>query len=167
VRISAFSSPELQATLLALHGFDKDLKKQIRAQTKLHAQPMWQEAVNGNVTTRLEARVLGQTARVQVSDQNVTLRAAHIGKSLSGGLNPKTQWAAVEFGADIKAKRTYTATSSTGRNYTVKRRTSAQLRPRRRKGYVVYPAAQEVIPRLAALWAQTTVRTFHESLEKR
>lgn len=167
MRISVFSSKELQATLLALRGFEPELRKQIRAQTKKVAQPIWQEAVRGNADTRLEQRVLGQTARVVVSDQNVTLRAAHIGKPLSGGLDPKRQWAAVEFGADTQAKRKYQAVSSRGKVYTVNRRTSAQLRPRRRNGYVIFPAAAEVIPRLAALWAQTTVRTFHESLEKK
>jgi hypothetical protein len=30
---------------------------------------------------------------------------------------------------------------------------------------VFYPAAREMIPRLAALWIQTTVRTIAEALE--
>jgi hypothetical protein len=165
MRISVFESKELQALLLALRGFDKNLKKNIRAATKREAQPIWQQEVRERAETKLEQRVLAQSARVQVSDQNVTLRAAHIGRPLSGGLDPKTQWPAVEFGADTKAKRTYTATSSRGKRYNVTRRTSAQLRPRRASGRVVFPAAASAIPRLAALWVQTAVRQLHDSLE--
>jgi hypothetical protein len=40
----------------------------------------------------------------------------------------------------------------------VTRNTHAQFRGPRRKGYVFYPAAQEMIPRLASLWVQTVVK---------
>jgi hypothetical protein len=55
-----------------------------------------------------------------------------------------------------------------GRAYTVRnRRTQRQYQPRDRRGRVVMPAAAKVIPRLASLWVQTTVRTFYEAIEKR
>lgn len=167
MRISVFDSKELQATLLAIRGFDRELKKQIRTHTKRIAQPQWQKAVRDQAMTRLEHRVLVDTARVQVSDQNVMLRSAAIGRSLSGGLKPSESWAGVAFGADQEKTSTYSATSNKGKRYDVTRRTRRQLRPRNKKGYVVYPAAAEMIPKIAALWVQTTVRTFHELFEKR
>jgi hypothetical protein len=167
VRISVWESKELQALLLALRGFDRDLKREIRARTKAVAQPAWQKAVAERADSVLESRVLASTARVAVSDQNVTLKSAAIGRSLKGGLRPSDSYAAVEFGADRNAKVTYDRKSPKGNTHKVTRRTRLQLRSRNRKGYVVFPAAAEVIPRLAALWVQTTIRTFYETIEKR
>lgn len=165
MRISVWDSRELQALLLALRGFDRDLQKEIRQRTKAIAQPAWQQEVAERAETKLEQKVLASTARVQVSNQNVMLRSAAIGRSLSGGLKPSASFAAVEFGAN-KVATTYQTHSKKGKPYQVTRRTREQLRPRNKKGYVVFPAAAAMIPRLAALWAQTTVRTFYETIER-
>lgn len=168
MRISVFSSAELQATILALKGMERELAKQIRAAIKSFTQPEWQEAVRGNVSTRLQTRVLSDTARVAVSDQNVTLKSATIGKSLSGGLTPSELMHSAEFGADRNFTRSYTSTSSRGRQFTVhNRHTRRQFAPRNLKGHVVYPAAASIIPRIASLFVQTTVRTFHDLIERR
>jgi hypothetical protein len=47
----------------------------------------------------------------------------------------------------------------------VTRNTTAQFKPRNRSGYVFYPAAKEMIPRLASLWVQTVVKTFADIFE--
>lgn len=167
LRVSAYSSRQLQAVIVALKHTDRDTRKQIRTQTKTIIDPIWRKTVAEHATTRLEQRVLAQTARVAVSDQNVTLKSAVVGKRLLGGLNPKTDYAAVEFGAERGHYRQYEARSRKGRSFTVKRRTTMQLRDRKRTGHVVYPAASEVIPRLLALWAQTVARSLHEALESR
>lgn len=164
LRISVFNSSELQGTILALKGMDKEIAKNIRTWSKRIILPVWQEAVRANVTTPLEARGLAVTARVAISNQNVTLSSATVGKSLStGGAKPSDIAHDIEFGADQNAAKTYLARSSAGREYLVRdRHTRRQFRPRNQKGYVVYPAAANVIPRIAALWVQTTVRTFYD-----
>lgn len=167
MRISVFDSKELQAVLLSIRGFDAELRKQIRQQTKGMAQPEWQKAVTERANSNMEQRVLASTARVTASDQNVTLQSARIGRSLSGGLKPSEGYGGVEFGANRNVRTTYTATSTKGKSFQVTRRTRSQFRSRNRTGYVVYPAAAEMIPRLAALWAQTVVRTFNEAIERR
>lgn len=166
MRITIFGSKELQAVVLAMRTLDRDSRKEIRKHVKDMAQPAWQQALAENAQTRLEHRVLARTGRVRVSDQNVTLTAASVGRPLAGGLQPKQQYHAVEFGADPEDV-TYTATSKNGKRYKVTRNTRAQLRPRNAKGYVVYPAAAEMIPRIAAMFVQTVVRTVHEKLETR
>jgi hypothetical protein len=165
LRISTYSSRELQGLLVRLKGADKETRKRIRQVTKADAGPIWTSSLNQQASTRLEARVLAATGRVKVSDQNVTLTAATVGRKLTGGLNPKTDYHGVEFGAEQGATSRYEATSIKGRRFTVERRTRAQLRPVKRTGYVVYPAAAEAIPRLASLWVQTAVRTLHELVE--
>lgn len=166
LRISAHSSKQLQAVILASKQVERETRAQIRKHTRDIVRPEWERAVRERASTRLEHRVLGDTARAVVSDQNVTLKTAHIGRALSGGLKPSEAWGPVEFGADGRR------TSYTGRRGSTTfpvnaRRTTLQFRPVNRRGYVAYPAAADIIPRIASLWAQTAVRTLHEAFESR
>lgn len=168
MRISVLGSRQLRAVILGLKQMDRETRKQIRQQTQRVVVPEWQRAVAEQASTRLEGRVLASTARVSVSDQNVMLKSAGIGRSLQGGRKPADIWHAVEFGADRSTTATYQATSRKGRRFTVhQRHTRAQLRPRNRQGYTVFPAAADIIPRIAALWTQTVVRGLHEAFERR
>ena len=167
MRITVFGSRELQAVILALKTIDRATRREIRVRTKSIASEAWASTLRENANTRLEHRVLVDTARVRVSDQNVTLTSATVGRPLAGGLKPKENAAAVEFGAADRAVP-YDAVSRRGRRYRVtKRNTRAQLKGRNRKGYVVYPSAAEIIPRIAALWTQTVARTLYDMLEGR
>ena len=142
-----------------MRGLDAEVREQIRKQTKLVAEPVWQEEVRAQVTDRMQTRVLSDSARVSTSDQNVMLRSGGVGKT---GNTPNSVLAAgVEFGADRNSTSTVR-----GNNGTYKRHARRQFKLPRRRGYVVYPAARNIIPRLASLWVQTTVRTIHEALEK-
>lgn len=167
LRINVKSSKALMATILELKGMPAELSKQTRAAIKTVSNDEWQEAVRGRVTTRLETRVLSDTARVAVTNQNVTLKSATVGKSLSGGFKPSQLVKAVEFGADQNRVTTYKATSRKGKSYTVRNRhTARQFKSTSRSGYAVYTAAARIIPRIASLYVQTTVRTLHEAFEK-
>lgn len=167
MRISVWESKELAAVLLGLNGLDRDTQKEIRQRTKAMAQPEWQKAVTERASTAPEQLVLAKTARVTASNQNVTLQSARIGRSLSGGLKPTASYAGIEWGGNQNRKTTYRATSRKGKSFTVTRHTQRQLRPRNRQGYAVMPAIAELIPRIAALWTQTVVRTFYEAIERR
>lgn len=164
MRITVFGSKELQAVILALKTLDRDTRAEIRKHTKTMASTEWGQTLTEHASTKLEHAVLARTGRARVSDQNVTLTSATVGRALKGGLQPKRDAAAVEFGADAQVVP-YTATSRTGTRYEVRRNTRAQLRPRNRKGYVVYPSAASIIPRIASLWIQTTARTIFDKLE--
>lgn len=165
LRIDATASRELQAILLAVKRAPAEIQKQIRQQTKSIGLVQWSQALREQASTRLEHRALVDTARVTPSNQNIQLSSATVGRSLSGGLNPKTNYAAIEFGGNRNQKVSYEAVSSKGKRYRVTRRTKSQLRPRNPEGYVFFPAAVRMVPRIAALWAQTVVRTFADALE--
>jgi hypothetical protein len=165
MRISVLNSDKLQAVILGLRGFDRTMQAQVRRHTREIGQPEWQAAVRGESSSRLETRVLADTARMRVSNQNVMLTSASGGRPLSkNGAKPSQIYAGVEFGAGPKQTRV-TATSKRGKRYTYTRNTTAQFRPVNRKGYAVYPAAANMIPRFASLWVQTFIRTFHETIE--
>jgi len=163
MRIDVRNSRELLAVIYAVRSLDKTIQKMIRQETKRIAAPEWSEALTKRADTALERKVIVGTAVVSVSNQNVRAQSANKGRPLSGGLNPKTDFPAVEYGADDDTQ-TYQRRSRKGGTHKVTRHTASQLKRRRRDGYVFGPAAAEMIPRLARLWAQTTVRTIAEAL---
>lgn len=164
MRISVFDSKELQAVILALRAFPKSLQAAYRKSLRLLGNPEWAAAVRARASTRLEGRVLADTARTQVSNRTVTLKAGHLGRALSGGARPPAIYAGVEFGAFPKVEQVRTR-SRRGKSYTATRNVNAQFRARNRKGYVVYAAAPAFIRRMASLMSQTVVRTFHDAME--
>jgi len=159
IQINVRESRELQAALLAIASVPREVRAQIRRHTKAMAQPGWQEGLRQRAVSKLDDKVLVRSARVQVRDSNVVLRSGAVGK-LKAITKP------VEFGADRDAWTVYQGRRG-AKPFKVKRHTSRQLAWHRSGGRVVYPTAEELIPRFASLWVQTIIRTFHEALEKR
>ena len=165
MRIDARLSPEYRATMYAVRSLDKTLQKIIRRETKRIAAPEWSKALAERADSRLEHRALVDTSVVTVSNQNIKVRSASKGRPLSGGFDPKVHHYAAEFGVDKSKPATFTRRGKRGGTHKVTRKPAANLKPRNKRGYVFYPAAREMIPRLAALWVQTTVRTIANALE--
>lgn len=157
--ISLLVDSPLNAMLTVMRGLDRETRTQIGRATKTAAQPIWQETTRSQVATRMQTR-LADSARVGVTTRNVFLRAGGTGKI---GNTPLSRLAyAIEFGAHPDTK--VATRSRKGTPYT--RRMGGGFRLPRSRGYVVYPASSDAIPRLASLWVQTTIRTMHEQLEK-
>jgi len=160
IQVSARDSRELQAALLAIASVGREIQAQLRRHTKRVAEPEWRKGLEKRASSRLDRKVLVSTSRVQVRDTNVVLRSGAVGK-LKHITRP------VEFGGDRNQVETYQTRSPKGTRYKVTRHNARQLGWRRRGGRVVWPTAEDLIPRMVALWVQTTIRTFHEALEKR
>lgn len=166
MRIDVRGSRELQAVIFALRLVDSTFRKVYRREVKRIAEPEFRKALAQHASTRLENRVLVNTAVVRASDQNIRMMSASKGRKLSGGLNPKTDYAAVEFGANRDNKTTYQRTNrSGGGKHKVTRAASRQFRARNRDGYTFYPTVRKFIPRMASLAAQTLVRTLGNATE--
>lgn len=162
LRIDVQSSRELQALILSIRQANKDIQKEIRQRTKTMVEVEWKKALAQEAMTRFEHRVLVDTARVAVSNQNVKLKSGGLAKKLSGGGRVRELAGQAEFGAGLSYSMTR---SRKGKEY--KRRSGDQFRPPKSNGYVVYPAAARIIPRLASLWTQTAIRTFLDAFDKR
>jgi hypothetical protein len=161
-RIDIRGSRALQDVAIAINGSEPDVRRAIRAYSKSEMTRPWLEQINEEASSSVERRVISATATVAVSDQNIRIQAASKGRRLSGGLNPKEEYAPVEFGAKRGRKTTYTR-----KGHRVTRDTRAQFRPHQRSGYVFFPAARVMIPRLARLWVQTVVKTYADIFEGR
>lgn len=160
IQVNVRDSRELQAAILAIANVGRELRSQLRAQTKRVVEPEWREGLTKRASSKLDREVLVKTARVQVRDTNVVLRSGAVGK-LKDITRP------VEFGGDRQQEKTYSTRSPKGRRYKVTRHTARQLGWRRKGGRVVWPTAEDLIPRMVSLWVQTTVRTFYEALERK
>lgn len=164
-RISVFASEELRTLLAALKQVPREVRKQVRQQTKGEAQPIWQSELGQRPASAVQQRVLVKTGRVRVSDQNVQLESGRIGRPLRGGARPADLAPAVEFGANREQKTTTMTTSPRGKRYPVTRRTKRQLPTWSSNGRVVFPSTRRAIPRLASLWIQTTARTLFDAFD--
>ncbi len=161
--IDVGSSRELQALILSVRQANKEMQGQIRKHTKAMITPEWRKALAENALTKVDHIVLVNTARVTVSNQNVTMKSGGLAKKLSGGARAYEIAPQTEFGAPL---RTIKYTGRRGaKSFPVSRLSGPQFRHENKRGWVVYPAAAAIMPRLAALWVQTAVRTFAEALE--
>lgn len=164
MQIDVRKSPEMMATILAIRSLDKTLQKQIRDHSKEIATPELKKELSERANTRVEHRVIVDTATVSVSNQNMRMQSAAKGRKLSGGLNPKTDYAAIEFGRERKAIKYDRKNRKSGGTHRVTR-VPTQIKYPRQGGYVFYPAMKDLIPRVASLYVQTTVKTIAQALE--
>lgn len=160
-RISLLVSRDLQALVQAAGSLDREVRARLRAHTKAEATPIWQDEITHRTGTRLQTRVLVDSARVAVSDTNITLKSAQVGKLKTGTPRPALAGAS-EFGANPNRK--VTQRSRKGTVYS--RRLGNAFGGPRRKGNVFHPAFRDAVPRVASLWMQTTLRTIAETFEK-
>jgi hypothetical protein len=164
LKISAYSNAELQGLILGMNGLDRSLRAQLRKQSRTVIAPEWKAAVAARASTKLENRALVATATATVTDTNVYLNSGGKGKLAARFPNVSR---AAEFGADRDFRNSYSSNRK-GKSYRInKRATQRQLPKFAKTGHVVYPSAANIIPRIAALWVQTTVRELHETIEKR
>lgn len=163
--IDVRGSKPLQAVLLGMKQADKTVRNDINKDARSQAKPVWQEALRGHTTTRLEVRGLLPGARVGIGVRSVKLVGAASRRPLSGGLVPATDFAAMEYGARERPHQS-PMTSPKGKRYTVNRITGRQFRPRSR-GYVVNPAAGTAGRRIVALWVKTVYDGFKAAAEGR
>ena len=178
IGINVRSSQELQATILSIRSAPKNIQQNIKQYAKADIVPAWQQELADQEHDNLQARLLIGTGRATVTNTTVNLRSGGVNAAVSGGLstdslNPlgrggdQHSYKAAEFGANrYLTNKAYTSHSKKGKAYTVhNRHTQRQFLPANKNGYVVYPAARKVIPRVAALWVSTVIRTMHDAFE--
>ena len=170
-RVDVLKSRELQAAILGLRNADKETRKHVRATTRQKLEPEFTKVMAEHSAMspqpKLSNAVLVRTARIAASDQNVKMKAAASTKRLSGGLVPNVNGKVVEMGARNPVPTKYYRKSKNGGRHVVKRNAMNQLPPYRKGGHVFFPTTKELIPRFAALWTQTAIRSVREAFDKR
>ena len=174
IGIDVRSSDQLKAVILSIRSAPKNIQQNIKQFAKADIVPAWQEELAQQGATPLQQRLLVDTGRATVTNTTVNLRAGGVNAKVSGGLSTdyvspygSASYKAAEFGANqYLTVPHYQSRSKRGRPYVVHgRHTQHQFEAPNKDGYIVYPAARKVIPRVAALWVSTVVRTMHEAFE--
>lgn len=160
-RISFLIDSPLRDLQLVMRALPDEVRKQIPIHTKSAAEPIWKQETAQRATSRLQVRVLSDSAKVGVTQRNVILRSGAVGR-LSSGTAVSDLVRSAEFGAN--PDRPVSVTNRKGTQFT--RRLGPKFGPLNRHGNVVYPAAWASLSRFGALWIQTTYRTVHEQIEK-
>jgi hypothetical protein len=159
-RISLLVDSPLRTMLLAARSVPVEVRKQIASQTKSASEPIWYDEVRDGAATRVQQRVLVDSARVGVTQRNVFLRSGGVG-TLRSGTPVSRIAAAAEFG--VGEGKVITTRSRKGTVYS--RRMGPAFPAPKRGGYVFWPAARRSIRRFASLWIQTAVRTMLDALD--
>ncbi len=154
------------AASYALRRVDTELRREMTRNIRSVVNPMWQGAVRERGRTRTDQAVLTKGARVNAGARP-TLVAASSRRTLRGGLVPRDEWQAFEFGATSDATTTYRRRSQRGNYHDVTRHTRRQLPPRYAGGRVLYKAVGAIGARVFSLWAQTAIRNVFDALEGR
>lgn len=159
-RISLLVDSPLQKLALAWGKFPAEDRKLANAATKREAESLFKEEIAQHGLSRLQHKVLVDSARVGVTDRNVFLRSGAVGK-LRDGTPVSALATAVEFGRPSVAP--VSSKSKKGTPY--KRRTGSLFGPRNRKGNTFFPATRASIKRIASLRIQVALRVFHDLAE--
>ncbi len=159
--ISLLIDSPLRDLALAMRAVPTDIKREISKQTKSAARPIWSQETRERAATRIQQRVLVNSADVSVTARNVTFKAGSKGR-LSSGVEVSRLARSAEFG--MNPGKEIASKSKKGTPYT--RAAGGTFGPNRRAGNVAYPAARGAIPRVASLWVQTARRTIHEAIEE-
>lgn len=167
IGISAKTNDVIRATLLSIKVAPRDIQKNIQKYAKADIIPAWREELNAQGATPLQQALLVDTGRATVSNSNVTLKSGGINASVKGGFSTADRsYRAAEFGANRFVTVTYGSVSKLNKPIVVSdRHTQRQFKRFDKGGYVVYPAAIAVIPRVASLWIASVVRTLHDAVE--
>jgi hypothetical protein len=159
--ISLLVDSPLRDLAFTMREVPGELKKNISRSTKAEAQPIWFEETRDRAGTKLQQRVLVDSARVGVTARNVFLRSGAVG-TLSSGTPVSLLAGPAEFG--MNAATRIAQKSRKGKSYT--RRAGDAFGVNKRQGNVVYLAASATLPRFASLWIQTAHRCLYEAEEK-
>lgn len=160
--LSVYGSDQLQAAVLAMRAADKDLRRDINTRARAVMGPEWTKSLSARLTHPSQ-RVITAGARI-ASGNPPQLVAGNSKRRIGRGLIPSQHWAGFEYGAATYASP-YERTSSKGVRHKVKRNTRAHLPGRTKRGHFIGPTVRDILPRLAALWVQTIIRTYLDALE--
>ena len=152
----------------SLRAAPAGLRSAIALVTAQYMLPAWQEELNQRTpANRTQAKVLMTDPKAASFPLGFAIAAGGSTVPLSGGLIPAESARAFEFGTQYPAHTPFSQRSRKGNIYDVRgKHTNAQMPPRSRTGWIVYPAATKIADRLIALWMQTVVREYHDRIDR-
>lgn len=153
----------LRASVLAVKAATRDIRSDISRRMRGTMNPVWRDRVTAGAHGGMEARMLTVGTRIAAGNPPALVAASGNRKIGRGDLTANANAAGWEFGANDTTRR---QRSGRGPNKTYTRHVMRHLPARNPKGRVVYPAAAEVLPRIASFWTQSVIRAFLDAVEE-
>lgn len=165
MRLSVGDAPrEIRAAVLAVKTADREIRNDLNRRTRAEFKPVWTQSLTSKVSGQdPRFNLLPAGAKIQAGNPPSFVTAST--KKKVGGLVAVENWAGFEYGANKAAVSQYERSSPLGRTHKVRRRVQTGHPKRLRKGRVIGPAVQELLPRLASLWVQTVIKTYLDAME--
>ncbi|MFI6424749.1 hypothetical protein [Promicromonospora sp. NPDC050880] len=136
-----------------------EVTKALGAHVPTIASAVWSDSTVLKYATGPQDRMALSGSRVRASARSTRFTGAT--RSRLGD-----DWPAVEFGSTGQKVTTYTGRRGSTR-FPVRRHTQRQLPARSRPGRVLFRYGKEAVRRVLSAYAQTIVRTIHETLDGR
>lgn len=163
---SVYARRELRAAVAAMKLMRREVKNDVNRGTRQTMNPVWRAEVSSRASTTQQQKVLARGARIKAGNPPRAV-AGTSRRPLPGGLVPAEDALVFEVGSKRRDRKvTFTRRSPKGTTHQVTRR-NRQLPAYRATGRVVFPAFQNVAPRMVSLWVQTIVRKTYDALERR
>lgn len=159
-RISLKIDSPFRDMLILVRNVPAEASRQALKASRSEANPIWKEETAGRATTRLQQRVLVDSARVGVTGRNIILRSGGTGRLASGTAVTDLRVGA-EFG--MNANSLIRQKSPKGKSYL--RRAGSTFGPRNPKGKVFCPAVRDASARVTSVVIQSFRRALFDALD--
>lgn len=159
-RISLLIDSPFRDMLILLRNVPNEATKQALKHARATAQPIWKEETAGRATTRVQQRVLVDSARVGVTGRNVLLRSGGTGR-LSSGTPVSDLRIAAEFGMNPGTQ--VRQRSRNGKPYS--RSVGKTFGGRAPSGKVFYPAVRDASARVTSVIIQSVRRALFDAFD--
>lgn len=165
-RVDVGDAPaEMKAAVLAMKRADAYVRREVSQRMKETMTPAWKQEVTNHLHGESMERAMILPGTRIAAGNPPQLIAANSKRTIGsgGGLTPDKHWKGWEFGANYNTL-SRPMTSKNGKSY--KRHAMRHLPAKNKQGYVVYPAAAKILPRVASYWCQSVVKAFMDAAEE-
>ena len=124
----------------------------------------WRQLLNEQIDGEQDHDTIVDGSRVVVGSDGFAIFAAQSAQPLSGGLIPRSQWHAVEFGARTRRVSVGDRSPATGRSYKANKMINRGLPSRQKYGRVAFRAASLMGRELVRTWVRVLATTYRKAV---
>lgn len=163
MRVYAGAEDGVLQAVAQLKEADDSLQAAMMADAREQLGDAWRQLLNEQIDGRQDADTIVDGSRVIVGSDGFIIYAAESVQPLSGGLIPRENWHAVEFGARTRRVSVGDRSPATGRAYRANKMINRGLPSRQKYGRVAFRAASLMGRELVRVWVTALVERYRKA----
>ncbi len=163
MRVYAGAEDGVLQAVAQLKEADDGLQAAMMADAREQLGDAWRQLLNEQIDGRQDADTIVDGSRVIVGSDGFIIYAAESVQPLSGGLIPRENWHAVEFGARTRRVSVGDRSPATGRAYRANKMINRGLPSRQKYGRVAFRAASLMGRELVRVWVTALVERYRKA----